>query len=241
MINRFSRTELLIGQESVERLKKAKIAVFGAGGVGGYAIEALARTAVGYMDIYDGDIISETNINRQIIALESMVGRYKTEVFKERIHEINPEAEINAINKFITRDNISEIDFYKYDYIIDAVDTVSAKLAIIESAKKAGVPVISSMGAGNKLDPTAFKIADISETKICPLARVMRKELSRRGISDVKVVYSEEEAITPHESEEGDTKGTAGRPTPGSIAFVPAAAGLVLASEVIRDIVERGG
>lgn len=236
MKNRFSRTELLIGRQGVETLRQARVAVFGAGGVGSYTIEALARSGIGALDIIDGDEVSLTNINRQLIALESTVGRSKTEVARERVLAINPDCAVRAIPLFFTAENSGMLTFSDYDYVVDAIDTVSAKLELISLAKAAGVPVITCMGAGNKLDPTAFRVADIGQTSVCPLARVMRRELKKRNITGVKAVYSTEEAICPLPSEDGDTKGTAGRPTPGSMAFVPGAAGLVLAAEVVKDL-----
>jgi Dinucleotide-utilizing enzymes involved in molybdopterin and thiamine biosynthesis family 1 len=235
-MNRFSRTEILIGKEKLDKLRSAHVAVFGAGGVGGYVIEALARSGVGKIDIIDGDRISITNLNRQIVALESTVGEYKAEAAKARILQINPAAKVRAYNLFFDDSTADTIHFHEYDYVVDAIDTVAGKIGIIQRAKEADVSVISSMGAGNKLDATAFRVADISKTRVCPLARVMRRELKKRGIANVKVVYSEEEALTPLPAEDGDKKGTAGRPVPGSVAFVPSAAGLIIAGEVFKDI-----
>lgn len=229
----FSRSALLLGERALQKLNKCRVAVFGVGGVGGYAVEALARTGVGALDLIDADTIAESNLNRQILALRSTVGRYKTEVAAERIKDINPACAVTAYNLFYGPDT-TEIDFSKYDYVIDAVDTVSAKLVIIERAKKAGVPVISAMGAGNKLDATAFKVADIAETRICPLARVMRKELKKRGVEGVKTVYSEEE---PKES--GLFNEESGKPIPSSVAFVPSVVGMILAGEVIKDLIKE--
>ena len=237
MIHRFSREELLIGPDRLKKLWEARVAVFGAGGVGGYVIEALARSGVGALDIVDGDTVSLTNCNRQIIALEDTVGRPKAEAERERVQKINPECEVRALNLFFTAENAGEFDFSAYDYVADAIDTVSSKLELIRLAKEAGTPVITCMGAGNKFDPTAFRVADIAETSVCPLARVMRRELKKRGIGGVKAVYSTEEARTPQPSCDGDRKGTAGRPTPGSMAFVPSAAGLVMAAEIVKDLV----
>lgn len=225
------RTELLLGRESIEKLKNSYIAIFGIGGVGGYTAEALARSGVGKLDLIDNDTVALSNINRQIIALHSTVGRYKVDVMKERIYDINPDAEVNAIRCFFLPENKDEFDFGKYDYIVDAVDTVSAKIAIIEEAKRAGVPVISSMGAGNKLHPEMFELADISKTSVCPLAKVMRNELKKRGITDVKAVYSKEPPI-----KSGVIDEKSGKPVPGSISFVPSAAGLIIAGEVIRHL-----
>lgn len=237
MLHRFSREEALIGPDKLQKLQNAHVAVFGAGGVGGYAIEALARSGVGALTLVDGDTVSLTNINRQIIALESTVGRPKVQVEKERIGEINPHCRVEAVELFFTPKNHGGLDFSQFDYVADAIDTVSSKLEVILLAKEAGVPVISCMGAGNKLDPTAFRVADISQTSVCPLARVMRRELKKRGIRHVKAVYSTEEAVSPQFGA-GEQKGTAGRPAPGSMAFVPSAAGLVLAAEIVKDLME---
>lgn len=236
MMNRFSRTELLIGEAGLYKLQQARVAVFGAGGVGGYAIEALARCGVGRLDIIDGDVVALTNLNRQIIALEESIGQPKAELEKRRVLQINPHAQVRAYQLFFTAENAREIPFSEYDYVIDAIDTVAGKLEIIRQAKAAGVPVISCMGAGNKLNPLAFQVADISKTSVCPLARVMRRELKNRGIENVKVVFSTEEALTPLPADVQDRKGTAGRPTPGSVSFVPSAAGLILAAEVFHDL-----
>ena len=225
------RTELLLGRESIEKLKNSYIAIFGIGGVGGYTAEALARSGVGKLDLIDNDTVALSNINRQIIALHSTVGRYKVDVMKERISDINPDADVNAIRCFFLPKNKDEFDFGKYDYIVDAVDTVSAKIAIIEEAKRAGVPVISSMGAGNKLHPEMFELADISKTSVCPLAKIMRNELKKRRITDVKAVYSKEPPI-----KSGVIDEKSGKPVPGSISFVPSAAGLIIAGEVIRHL-----
>lgn len=237
MIHRFSRQELLIGPEKQDRLSSARVAVFGAGGVGGYVIEALARSGVGALDIFDGDDVSLTNCNRQIIALEDTIGKPKAEVELQRVLQINPDCRVAAFPMFFTSENSREIDFSRYDYIADAIDTVASKLELILRAKEAEVPVISCMGAGNKLDPMAFRVTDIADTSVCPLARVMRRELKKLGISNVKAVWSPEEARTPYKAEEGDEKGTAGRPTPGSMAFVPSAAGLCMAAEIVKDLV----
>lgn len=230
-MEQLKRTELLLGRDGIEKLKNSYIAIFGIGGVGGYTAEALARSGVGRLDLIDNDTVALSNINRQIIALHSTVGRYKVDVMKERISDINPDAEVNAIKCFFLPENKDEFNFGKYDYIVDAVDTVSAKIAIIEEAKKAGVPVISSMGAGNKLHPEMFELADISKTSVCPLAKVMRNELKKRGITDVKAVYSKEPPI-----KSGVIDEKSGKPVPGSISFVPSAAGLIIAGEVIRHL-----
>ncbi len=223
---------MLIGEEAVEKLKRARVAVFGVGGVGGYAIEALARAGVGAIDLIDNDRVSESNINRQIIALHSTVGRLKTDVMKERLLDINPQMDVRTHNVFFLPENADEFDFSGYDYVVDAIDTVSGKIALIERAKKANVPVISCMGTGNKLNPSAFVVADIEKTSVCPLARVMRRELKKRGISGVKVVYSTEEP-----KNESAEKSETGKPTPASISFVPPVAGLLLASAVIKDLI----
>ena len=229
-IGRFERTELIFGSAAMDKLKNARVAVFGAGGVGGYVIEALARSGVGTIDIIDNDTVSESNINRQIIALTQTVGRYKTDVMEERIKSINPDAVVNKHRMFFMPD--TEMDFSVYDYIADAIDTVKGKIEIITRADKAGVRVISSMGAGNKLDPSRFEVADIYKTSVCPLARVMRRELKLRGIKKLKVVYSKEESVKlSHVIEEN------GRHLPGSVAFVPPAAGLLMAAEIVKDII----
>lgn len=232
MPNPFSRTALLIGEDQIENLKTRRIAVFGVGGVGGYVVEALARTGIGHLVLIDNDTVSLTNLNRQIIALHSTIGKYKVDVMRERALDINPELEVTVHRCFFLPENSAEFDFSSYDYVVDAVDTVTAKLQIIEMAKTANVPVISCMGAGNKLDPTAFVVTDIANTKICPLARVMRRELKKRGIDHCKVVYSTEPPITPAPSEEETNK----RATPGSVAFVPSVAGLIAAGAVIEDL-----
>lgn len=220
------RTGFLIGNEGLERLRRARVAVFGIGGVGGHAAEALARSGIGSLDFIDNDKVTLSNINRQIIALHSTVGRNKTEVMRERALDINPALEVRVFKCFFLPENSAEFDFASYDYVVDAVDTVTAKLEIIRKAKEAGTPVISCMGAGNKLDPVQFEVTDIYRTQMCPLAKVMRKELKKRGIEQLKVVYSKEPAL----------KSPQGR-VPGSIAFVPSVAGLLAAGEVIKDIV----
>ena len=237
MINEFSRTELLLGADGMEKLKRARVAVFGIGGVGGYAVEALARAGIGALDLIDNDVISLTNINRQIIALHSTVGLPKTDVMAARVRDINPECEVRTYQTFYGPDTAEQFDFTQYDYIIDAIDTVTGKLALAVNAQKANTPIISSMGTGNKLDPTAFTVTDIYKTSFCPLARIMRKELRKRGIERLKVVYSEEEALTPEGVTEELPQGR--RSIPGSVSFVPSAAGLILAGEVIKDIVKR--
>lgn len=250
MLNQFSRTELLIGSSNMERLKRARVAVFGIGGVGGYTVEALARSGVGTLDLIDDDRVCLTNLNRQIYALRSTIGKYKVDVAKERILDINPEATVNTWRTFYMPDTADQFDFSEYDYVVDAIDTVTGKLALAEQAKAAGTPIISCMGAGNKMDPTAFRVADISKTSVCPLARVMRRELKKRGIRHLKVVYSTETALEPVEAEENSCRtgcvcppGTARtctkrRQIPGSNAFVPSAAGLIIASEVVKDLID---
>ena len=235
MLNEFSRTELLLGEASVQKLKNCRVAIFGIGGVGGYVVEALARSGVGTLDLFDNDKVSLTNINRQIIALHSTIGVSKTIAAKNRILDINPSATVNTKDVFFMPENSEEFDFSVYDYVVDAIDTVAGKVALIEKAKEQNVPIISSMGAGNKLDPTGFMVADISKTQVCPLARVMRKKLKDIGINHVKVVYSKEMPLTPMESNE--QKGTAGRPVPGSVAFVPSVVGLIIGAEVIKDLI----
>lgn len=231
-MNQFSRTELLFGKEAIEKLKNKRVAVFGLGGVGGHCALALARSAIGNLDLIDNDVVSITNINRQAVAYMSTIGKPKTEVLRNMILDINPDAVVNVHNTFFLPENKDAFDFTQYDYIIDAIDTVSGKIALVECANSAGVPIISSMGAGNKLDPTAFKVTDIYKTQVCPLARVMRRELKQRGIKSLKVVYSEEKALTPLPSDEQSGK----RQTPGSVAFVPSVAGLIIAGEVIKDL-----
>lgn len=228
--NAFSRTEMLIGRDSVKKLKYSRVAVFGAGGVGGYVIEALARAGVGAIDVIDGDKISISNINRQILATNTTVGENKVDVAKRRIEDINPKCKVKTYNLFFMPDTSKEIDFYGFDYVVDAIDTVTGKKEIILSAKRAGVPLISSMGAGNKLDATAFRVADIYETSVCPLARVMRDICRKCGIDSLKVVYSKE---PPQKNSRQD-----GSRLPASISFVPSVAGLIIASEVIKDLIK---
>ncbi len=234
MLNQFSRSELLLGENSTEILNKSHVAIFGIGGVGGYCVEALARAGVGTFSLFDNDVVSLTNINRQIIATHDSIGELKVEVMKERILMINPSAKIHTYPMFFMPENSSEIDFLNFSYVIDAIDTVSGKLEIIKKAEHDKIPVISCMGAGNKLDPTQFIVSDILKTSVCPLARVMRKKLREMGINNLKVVYSKEEAKTPLKSPE--TKGSADRPVPGSLPFVPSVAGLIAAGEVIKDL-----
>ena len=229
----FSRTALLIGEEGLEKLKKSRVAVFGVGGVGGYVVEALVRSGVGAIDLIDKDVVSVSNINRQIIALQSTVGMLKTEAAEKRAKDINPDVVIRAHNVFYLPETAQNFDFKEYDYVVDAIDTVSGKIALVEQAKRSGTPIISSMGAGNKLNPTAFEVADIAKTSVCPLARVMRRELKKRGVEHLKVVYSKEEPLpSPLVDEES------GKAIPGSIAFVPSVVGLIIASEVIKDLIK---
>lgn len=242
MLHQFSRTELLLGKTAMERLKRSKVAVFGIGGVGGYVCEALARSGVGAFDLIDNDTVSLTNLNRQIIATHQTIGRLKTEVMRERILDINPDADVTIHSCFFLPENADDFPFRDYDYIVDAVDTVAAKIALVMKAEEWKIPVISSMGAGNKLDASLFQVADIYKTKVCPLAKVMRRELKKRGIKKLKVVYSEELPVKPAFTEETaaeETKGTGGRPVPGSVAFVPSAAGLIAAGEVVKDLVKK--
>lgn len=229
MKRQFDRTANLIGTEAVHRLQQAKVLVFGLGGVGGHVCEALARCGVGHLGIVDKDVVDETNLNRQIIATHSTIGQQKTSVMRERLLAINPDLQIDEYPMFFLPENQKEIDFTKYDYIVDAVDTVTAKLCIIQCSKEANVPVISSMGTGNKLDPTAFEVTDIAKTSVCPLAKVMRKELKNRGITGVKVLYSKEEPMANRDA--ADSR------TPASIAFVPSVAGLIIAGEVVKDLI----
>ena len=235
MQSQFSRTEILLGSSAMERLHNARVAVFGIGGVGGYAVEALARSGIGTLDLFDHDTISISNINRQILATHQTVGMQKVDAAKARILSINPDAVVNTHPVFYGPDTAEAFDFSQYDYIIDAIDTVTGKLSIIQNAIIAGVPVISCMGTGNKLDASALQVADISKTTVCPLARIMRKELRKRGINHLKVVFSTEDALTPVGAEE-EAAALGKRTIPGSTAFVPGAAGLMLAGEVIRDL-----
>lgn len=233
MEERFTRTEMLLGLEAMDRLKNSRVAVFGVGGVGGYVCEALARSGVGALDLVDKDVVSISNLNRQIIALESTVGQYKAEVMKRRALDINPNIKITVHNCFFLPENAGEFPFEEYDYVVDAVDTVTAKLELVMKAKEYKVPIISSMGAGNKLDPTQFRVSDIYKTNVCPLAKVMRRELKKRGVEHLKVVYSEEQPVRGIPQDENPQKG---RSTPGSVAFVPSVVGLIIAGEVIKDL-----
>ncbi|MBQ7900336.1 MAG: tRNA threonylcarbamoyladenosine dehydratase [Clostridia bacterium] len=248
MLNQFSRTELLFGKEAMEKLAQARVAVFGIGGVGGYTVEALIRSGVGAVDLIDDDKVCLTNINRQIYATRKTVGKYKVDVAKERIAEINPDAQVRTFKTFYTPDTANQFDFNDYDYVVDAIDTVTGKLELVVNAAKTGTPIISSMGAGNKIDPTTFEVTDIYKTSVCPLAKVMRYELKRRGIKKLKVVYSKEKPITPIDDMAISCRtncicppGTARKCTqrrqvPGSNAFVPSVVGLIIAGEVIKDL-----
>lgn len=235
-MNEFSRTEMLLGKDKTEVIAKSRVAVFGVGGVGGYAVEALARSGVGAIDVIDNDVVSVSNINRQIIALHSTVGEYKVDVIERRIKDINPQCVVTKHNVFFTPETACEFDFSVYDYVADAIDTVSGKVALAEICGKAGVPEISCMGAGNKLDPTLLEVADIYSTSVCPLAKVMRKELKQRGVTALKVVYSKEQPIVPL-TEYGEQ--TERKKTPASCAFVPSVAGLIMAGEIIKDLTKR--
>ncbi|MDY3872148.1 MAG: tRNA threonylcarbamoyladenosine dehydratase [Roseburia lenta] len=249
MLTQFSRTELLLGKEGMERLKNARVAVFGVGGVGGYVCEALVRSGVGSFDLIDDDKVCLTNLNRQIIATRSTVGKYKVDVMKERMLDINPDVQVETYKCFFLPENADDFPFAEYDYVVDAVDTVTAKIELVMKCQSMGVPIISSMGAGNKLDASAFQVADIYKTKMCPLAKVMRRELKKRGIKKLKVVYSEEKPTRPIEDMAiscrthcicppgAAHKCTERRDIPGSVAFVPSVAGLIVAGEVVKDLV----
>ena len=249
MLTQFSRTELLLGKEGMERLKNARVAVFGVGGVGGYVCEALVRSGVGSFDLIDDDKVCLTNLNRQIIATRSTVGKYKVDVMKERMLDINPDVHVETYNCFFIPENADDFTFAEYDYVVDAVDTVTAKIELVMKCQSMGVPIISSMGAGNKLDASAFQVADIYKTKMCPLAKVMRRELKKRGVKKLKVVYSEEKPTRPIEDMAiscrthcicppgAAHKCTERRDIPGSVAFVPSVAGLIVAGEVVKDLV----
>jgi tRNA A37 threonylcarbamoyladenosine dehydratase len=253
MLNQFSRTQLLFGEDGMNRLYRARVAVFGIGGVGGYTVEALARSGVGILDLIDDDKVCLTNLNRQLHATRKTVGQYKVDVAEQRILEINPDAVVYKYKTFYTPQTADQFDFTQYDYVVDAIDTVTGKLELVEQAYRTGTPIISSMGAGNKLDPTAFEVADIYETSICPLARIMRRELKKRGIPSLKVVYSKEPAMTPIDDMAISCRthcicppGTARKCTqrrqvPGSNAFVPSVVGLILAGEVVKDLCGLGG
>ena len=253
MLDQFSRTQLLLGAEAIEKFKNSRVAVFGIGGVGGFVVEGLVRSGIGAFDLIDDDKVCLTNLNRQIIATRKTVGKYKVDVMKERILEINPDAKVTTHKCFYLPDTAEEFDFSAYDYVVDAVDTVSAKIELVLRAKEANVSIISCMGAGNKLDPTRFEVTDIYKTSVCPLAKVMRRELKKRGVKKLKVVYSKEEPIKPSEDMAisckqncicppgAEHKCTERRAIPGSVSFVPSVAGLIIAGEILKDIanVER--
>ncbi len=251
MLDQFSRTQLLVGKEAMERLANARVAIFGIGGVGGYVVEALARSGVGTLDLIDDDKICLTNLNRQIIATRSTIGKYKVDVAKARVLDINPKAVVNTYQTFYVPETAEQFDFSQYDYVVDAIDTVTGKINLVMQAEQTHTPIISSMGAGNKMDPTAFRVADIYKTSVCPLAKVMRRELKKRGIKKLKVVYSEEKPLTPIEDESISCKShcvcppgtvrkcTQRRQVPGSNAFVPSVVGLIIAGEVIKDLIKQ--
>lgn len=245
MLDQFSRTRLLYGDQVMNKLASSRIAVFGIGGVGGYAVEALARSGVGALDLIDNDKVALTNLNRQILATKTTIGRYKVDVARDRILDINPDCRVRTYRTFYLPESQDQFDFHDYDYVIDAIDTVTGKLTIIDNAKKAGVPVISSMGAGNKTDPAAFQVADLYETSICPLAKVMRRECRKRGIDSLKVVYSREKPVCLKEdaaaicASELEGTGSKRRSIPGSTAFVPSVAGLIIAGEIINEMADQ--
>lgn len=253
MLTQFSRTQLLLGEEAMDRLKNTRIAVFGVGGVGGFVCEALVRSGVGAFDLIDDDKVCLTNLNRQIIATRKTVGKYKAEVMRDRMVEINPDVDVRIHKRFFLPENADEFPFSEYDYVVDAVDTVTAKIELVMKCQKEGIPIISSMGAGNKLEASAFKVADIYKTKMCPLAKVMRRELKKRGVKKLKVVYSEEKPTRPIEDMSiscrtncicppgAEHKCTERRDIPGSVAFVPSVAGLIIAGEVVKDLTGRKG
>ena len=253
MLTQFSRTQLLLGEKAMDRLKNTRIAVFGVGGVGGFVCEALVRSGVGAFDLIDDDKVCLTNLNRQIIATRKTVGKYKAEVMRDRMIEINPEVDVRIHKRFFLPENADEFPFSEYDYVVDAVDTVTAKIELVMKCQKEGIPIISSMGAGNKLEASAFKVADIYKTKMCPLAKVMRRELKKRGVKKLKVVYSEEKPTRPIEDMSiscrtncicppgAEHKCTERRDIPGSVAFVPSVAGLIIAGEVVKDLTGRKG
>ncbi len=253
MLNQFSRTELLFGKEAMEKLENSRVAVFGVGGVGGYTVEALARSGIGAIDIIDDDKVCLTNLNRQIIATRKTVGKYKVDVMEERIHDINPNCKVEKFKCFYLPQTKDEFDFSQYTYVVDAVDTVTAKIQLVMEAREKNVPIISSMGAGNKLNPAEFEVADIYQTSVCPLAKVMRRELKKRGVERLKVVYSKEKPIRPIEDMAiscrtncicppgAEHKCTERRDIPGSTAFVPSVVGLIIASEIIKDIAGKNG
>ena len=238
MLNQFSRSELVFGKDAMERLKNARVAVFGIGGVGGYTVEALARSGVGALDLVDDDKVCITNLNRQILATRSTVAKYKVDVARDRILDINPNCQVTTHQTFFMPDTADQFDFSQYDYVVDAIDTVTGKIALVLHAQRDNVPVISSMGAGNKLDASQFEVADIYKTSVCPLAKVMRRELKRRGVKHLKVVYSKEVPLTPDYEACGENARVHGKQVPGSSAFVPSVAGLILAGEVVKDLIK---
>lgn len=237
-MEQFSRTELLIGEEALKKLKHSRVAVFGVGGVGGYVVEALARSGVGALDLIDNDCVDISNINRQIIATMDAIGKPKVDVAKERVLKINPNMTVHTHQMFYLPETADKFDFTEYDYVVDAIDTVSGKIALVVQAKEADSPIICAMGAGNKLDPTAFEVTDIYKTTVCPLAKVMRRELKKRGIKKLKVVYSKEQPISPKKTDQEEFIKSGKRQIPGSIAFVPSVAGLIIAGEVIKDLIK---
>ena len=249
MSDQFERTELLLGREAIDKLAHSRVAIFGIGGVGGYVCEALVRSGVAAFDLIDKDTVALSNLNRQIIATRKTIGKYKAEVMRDRILEINPDADVRIHNCFFLPENADEFPFEEYDYIVDAVDTVTAKIALVMKATEKNIPIISSMGAGNKLDGSMFRVADIYKTKVCPLAKVMRRELKKRGVKKLKVVYSEELPVRPIRNAESDSKAEENNPldekkirrkdTPGSVAFVPSVAGMIIAGEVVKDLCGR--
>ena len=249
MSDQFERTELLLGREAIDKLAHSRVAIFGVGGVGGYVCEALVRSGVAAFDLIDKDTVALSNLNRQIIATRKTIGKYKAEVMRDRILEINPDADVRIHNCFFLPENADEFPFEEYDYIVDAVDTVTAKIALVMKATEKNIPIISSMGAGNKLDGSMFRVADIYKTKVCPLAKVMRRELKKRGVKKLKVVYSEELPVRPIRNAEADSKAEDSNPldekkirrkdTPGSVAFVPSVAGMIIAGEVVKDLCGR--
>ncbi len=234
MTEQFERTEMLFGKEAMEKLKNSRVAVFGIGGVGGFTAEALVRSGIGALDIIDNDTVALSNLNRQIIALHSTIGKFKVDVAEERFLDINPELELTKHKTFFMPETADKFDFLKYDYVVDAIDTVTGKIKLVECAADAGVPIISSMGAGNKLDPTLFEVSDIYKTSVCPLAKVMRRELKARGIRKLKVVYSKEQPINTKTANDENVR----KKAPGSNAFVPSTVGLIIAGEVIKDLVK---
>ena len=245
MLTQFSRSQLLLGKEAMDRLKNTRVAVFGVGGVGGFVCEALVRTGIGAFDLIDDDKVCLTNLNRQIIATHKTVGQYKVDAMKERMEDINPDVDVRTYKCFFLPENQDDFPFAEYDYVVDAVDTVTAKIALVMKCQEAGVPIISSMGAGNKLEASAFKVADIYKTNVCPLAKVMRRELKKRGVKKLKVVYSEEKTISPSQedivSSGSQDEISKKRALPGSLAFVPSTAGLIIAGEVVKDLTGKRG